>query len=280
MRAKTAISERRACGLLGISRSVLHYQSKRPEDGVKARLIELAGVRRRFGYRRLQLLLEREGHRVNHKRIYRLYRSAGLAVRRRKRRAHIAVERQPLVLPLQANQTWSMDFVFDALSNGRKLKTLTIVDDCTKECVEIGVDTRINGEAVTRILDCAIRFRGKPKAIRTDQGPEFTGMALNKWAHANGIELLLIQPGKPTQNAYIESFNGKFRDECLNEQYFTSMAHARAVIASWRRDYNEQRPHTALGGRTPAEFAKALRSRELREKPTKSDKLTTTDTTK
>ena len=247
---------------------------------MKARLIELAGVRRRFGYRRLQLLLEREGHRVNHKRIYRLYRSAGLAVRRRKRRAHIAVERQPLVLPLQANQTWSMDFVFDALSNGRKLKTLTIVDDCTKECVEIGVDTRINGEAVTRILDCAIRFRGKPKAIRTDQGPEFTGMALNKWAHANGIELLLIQPGKPTQNAYIESFNGKFRDECLNEQYFTSMAHARTVIASWRRDYNEQRPHTALGGRTPAEFAKALRSRELREKPTKSDKLTTTDTTK
>lgn len=127
-------------------------------------MIELAGVRRRFGYRRLQLLLEREGHRINHKRIYRLYRSAGLAVRRRKRRAHIAVERQPLVLPLQANETWSMDFVFDALSNGRKLRTLTFVDDCTKECVEIGVDTRINGEAVTRILDCAIRFRGKPKS--------------------------------------------------------------------------------------------------------------------
>lgn len=280
MRAKTTISERRACWLLGLSRSVLHYQSKRVEDGVRERLAELAGVRRRFGYRRLQLLLEREGHRINHKRVYRLYRSAGLAVRRRKRRAQIPVERQPLVLPLQANQTWSMDFVFDALSNGRKLKTLTIVDDCTKECVEIGVDARINGEAVTRILDSATRFRGRPKTIRTDQGPEFTGIALNRWAHANGIELLLIQPGKPTQNAYIESFNGKFRDECLNEQLFTSIEHARAVIASWRRDYNEQRPHTAIGGRTPAEFAKALRNGEIREKPNKSDKLTTTDTTK
>ncbi len=244
------------------------------------RLVELAGVRRRFGYRRLHLLLAREGHRINHKRIYRLYRSAGLAVRRRGRRARIAVERQPLVLPTKANQTWSMDFVFDALGNGHKVKTLTVVDDCTKECIEIGVGTRINGDAVTRILDQAIRFRGRPKAIRTDQGPEFTGIALNQWAHANGIELLLIQPGKPTQNAYIESFNGKFRDECLNEQYFTSMEHARAVIAAWRRDYNEQRPHTSIGGMTPAEFAKALRKGEKRERPTKSDKLTTTDTTK
>lgn len=169
MRAKTAISERRACGLLGISRSVLHYRSVRIEDGVEERLVALAAERRRFGYRRLHLLLDREGHRVNHKRVYRLYRQAGLAVRRRGRRARIAVERQPLVLPVQANDTWSMDFVFDALGNGRKLKTLTVVDDCTKECVEIGVDARINGEAVTRILDRAVRFPGKPRAIRTDQ---------------------------------------------------------------------------------------------------------------
>lgn len=280
MRAKTPISERRACTLLGISRSVLRYQSVRIEDGVQQRLVALAAERRRFGYRRLHLLLDREGHRVNHKRVYRLYRQAGLTVRRRGRRARIAVERQPLVLPAQANDTWSMDFVFDALGNGLKLKTLTVVDDCSKECVEIGVDARINGDAVTRILDRAIRFRGKPRAIRTDQGPEFTGIALNQWAHANGIELLLIQPGKPTQNAYIESFNGKFRDECLNEQYFTSIDHARAVIAAWRRDYNEQRPHTALGGRTPAEFARALRNGRKNESTTKSDKLTTTDTTK
>ena len=257
MREAIAISERRACQLVGLSRTVLHYESKaQPEnEQLKARLVELAGERRRFGYRRLHALIRREGVQANHKRIYRLYSDAGLSVRRRKWRHGVAVERQGLERPTGPNQVWSMDFVSDALANGRRIKVLTIVDDFSKEAIDLAVDFGISGHYVTRVLDQAARFRGYPKAIRTDQGPEFTGRALDQWACQHGVQLKLIQAGKPTQNAFIESFNGRFRDECLNDHWFTSLPQARILIAAWRRDYNQHRPHSALNYQTPAEFA-------------------------
>lgn len=264
MREKTSISERRACGLVGISRTVLHYEPKvRPVNAaLQERIVELAHVRRRFGYRRIHALLRREGVEANHKRVFRLYQEAGLAVRRRHKRHGVAVEREKLELPSRPNEVWSMDFVSDALAGGRRIKALTIVDDFTKESIDIVADHGISGHYVTRVLDHAARFRGLPTAIRTDQGPEFTGHALDQWAYRNGVQLKLIEPGKPTQNAYIESFNGKFRDECLNEHWFTSLAEARILIAAWRRDYNENRPHSALDYQTPAEFAASCRSGE------------------
>ncbi len=262
MRESTTISERRACLLVGLSRTVLHYDSKeQPEnEQLQARLVELAGERRRFGYRRLHALVRREGIEVNHKRIYRLYSDAGLSVRRRKKRHGVAVERQTLELPSSPNQVWSMDFVSDALANGRRIKVLTIVDDFSKEAIDLAVDFGISGHYVTRVLDQAARFRGYPKAIRTDQGPEFTGKALDQWAYQHGVQLKLIQAGKPTQNAFIESFNGRFRDECLNDHWFTSLPQARILIAAWRRDYNQHRPHSSLDYLTPAEFAAKHRS--------------------
>lgn len=256
MRESTTISERRACLLVGLSRTVLHYESKvQPEnEQLQARLVELAGERRWFGYRRLHALVRREGVQANHKRIYRLYSDAGLSVRRRKKRHGVAVERQALELPSAPNQVWSMDFVSDALASGRRIKILTIVDDFSKEAIDLAVDFGISGHYVTRVLDHAARFRGYPKAIRTDQGPEFTGKALDQWAYQHGVQLKLIQAGKPTQNAFIESFNGRFRDECLNDHWFTSLPQARILIAAWRRDYNQYRPHSSLDYLTPAEF--------------------------
>jgi putative transposase len=261
MQTETAVSERRACQLVGLSRSTLRYQPIRSEENaqLQAQIVELAQERRRFGYRRIHALLRRNGIEANHKRIYRLYKDADLAVRRRKRRKGVAVPREPLSLPTRRNEVWSMDFVMDALSTGRRIKVLTIVDDCTKEAVDLVVDFGISGHYVTRVLDRAAQFRGYPGAIRTDQGPEFTGKALDEWAYQHSVQLKLIQPGKPTQNAYIESFNGKFRDECLNEHWFQSLAHARTVIQVWRQDYNEQRPHSMLGYQTPAEVAEELR---------------------
>ena len=262
MRSETAISERRACALAGVYRSTLRYES-RPSAETKAlteRIVELAQERRRFGYRRIHALLRREGHEINHKRVYRLYSAANLAVKRRRRRKGVMVLRELLALPMRRNEVWSMDFVMDALADGRRIKILTVVDDCTKEAVDLAVDFGISGHYVTRILDQAARFRGYPKAIRTDQGPEFTGRALDQWAYQHGVELKLIQPGKPIQNAFIESFNGRFRDECLNEHWFHTLGHARAVIQQWRTDYNECRPHSRLGYKTPAEAAEQLRS--------------------
>lgn len=262
MQSETVISERRACQLAGLARSTLRYEPRRSlaDEQLQARIIELAQERRRFGYRRIHALLRREGYEINHKRTYRLYREASLAVRRRKRRRGVAVPREPLQLPQQRNAVWSMDFVFDALGNGRRLKVLTIVDDCTKELVDLVADSSISGHYVCRVLDRAARFRGYPQAIRTDQGPEFTGKALDQWAYEHGVELKLIQAGKPTQNAFIESFNGKLRDECLNEHWFHSIEHAKVILREWRQDYNEHRPHSMLGYKTPAEMAEELRN--------------------
>ena len=249
------LSERQACVLAGLGRSSYRYRRQGPkESGLRKRLKELASERRRWGYRRLTVLLRREGQTVNHKRIYRLYREEGLSVRRRKRKRIGAVERQPLTAPTGPNQRWSMDFVSDALSDGRKFRSLNIVDDYNRECVAAEVDTSIPGARVVRVLERLRQLRGLPQVVVTDNGPEFAGQALDVWAHQQSVKLHFIEPGKPVQNAFIESFNGKMRDECLNEHWFVSMTEARQRIESWRQDYNEVRPHSSLGNRTPQEF--------------------------
>ena len=249
----------RACGLVGISRSLYGYRSCRPDSApLRARIEEIAAVKRRYGYRRVYLRLRREGWQVNRKRVYRLYRDAGLAVRRRKRKRIGVFERKPLPKPTHANVSWSMDFVADGLIGGRRLRCLTVVDDCTRECLAIEVDTSITGLRVQAVLERLADTRGLPMSITVDNDPEFDGQVLDKWAYRRAVQLSFIRPGKPNENAYIESFNGKFRDECLNEHWFLSLAHARSVIEDWRIEYNTERPHSSLGNRTPAEFAKAL----------------------
>lgn len=258
------ISERRACRLAGLSRDAFRYPpvAGPTVQALSDRLIELAQARRRFGYRRLHDLLRPEFPHVNHKKIYRLYREASLAVRRRRRAKFPAALRQPLMPASAPNEVWSMDFVADALANGRKLRCLTIADDFTHEAVDIAVDHGISGAYVTRVLDQTACFRGYPTAVRTDNGPEFTSHAFIAWAQQHGIRHLLIQPGKPTQNGYTESFNGKFRDECLNDHWFTTLPQAREVIAYWRRDYNEVRPHSSCGRIPPAQFAANYRHQQ------------------
>ena len=262
MREGMAISERRACGLVGLARTTMRrVVTETPEnEALRVRITDLAHARRRFGYRRIHDLLRREGVRANHKRIYRLYRESSLSVRKRRRRKQVMVDRQALYVPSRPNEVWSIDFVMDALANGRRIKCLTVVDDFTRECLDIAVDYGISGEYVTHVLERIGQFRGLPQAIRTDQGPEFTSRAMDRWAYGRGIDLKLIAAGKPTQNAYIESFNGKFRDECLNDHYFNNLAHARELISEWRRDYNEARPHSSLGRIPPAQFAAQHRS--------------------
>jgi putative transposase len=257
MRQGLTISERRACGLVGLARTTLQrVVVEHPATAsLRTRIIDLAHARRRFGYRRIHDLLRREGVRANHKKVYRLYREEKLGVRKRRRRKGVMVDRQALHVPTAPNEVWSIDFVMDALANGRRIKCLTIVDDFTRECLDIAVDYGISGGYVARVLEAVGQFRGLPRAIRTDQGPEFTSRALDRWAYDCGVDLKLIAAGKPTHNAYIESFNGKFRDECLNDHYFNNLVHARAVIAEWRRDYNEARPHSGIGRMPPAEFA-------------------------
>ena len=260
MRAGMRISERRSCGLVEIARSTMRRAvvESAPNQALQARIIDLAQARRRFGYRRIDDLLRRKGVRANHNKIYRLYSAAKLSVRKRRRRKLVALDRQILSTASCPNEVWSIDFVMDALANGRRIKCLTVVDDFTRECLDIAVDFGISGEYVARVLERIGQFRGLPKAIRTDQGPEFTSRALDRWAYRQGVDLKLIAAGKPTQNAYIESFNGKFRDECLNDHYFNNLAHARALVAAWRRDYNEVRPHSSLGRIPLAEFAAAI----------------------
>src|SRR5690349_14614457 len=255
----------RACGLIEISRSLYRYRRRRPDSGpLRARIEEIAAIKRRYGYRRVYLRLRREGWEVNRKLVYRLYREAGLAVRRRKRKRIGLFERRPLPKPSAANVSWSMDFVADGLIGGRRLRCLTIVDDCTRECLAIEVDTSITGLRVQGVLDRLADTRALPQSITVDNGPEFDSQVLDKWAYRSGVQLSFIRPGKPNENAYIESFNGKFRDECLNEHWFISLAHARDIIEAWRIEYNTERPHSSLGNLTPVEFV--LRSLAGREK--------------
>lgn len=256
MQENSLLSERRACGLLAVWRSSWRYRRRRLEDPLlRQRLREWAHERRRFGYRRLHVLLRREGWRVNHKRVYRLYREEGLAVRRRKRKRAAGWARVPLPAPTRANQGWSMDFMTDARASGRRFRLLTLVDDYTREVLALEVDTSLPGERVRRVLEQLTQSRGRPDWIVADNGPEFTGQALDQWAFEQGVQLHFITPGKPSENGYVESFNGKLRDECLNENWFGSLNEARGVIETWRVDYNQARPHSALGYRTPEEFA-------------------------
>jgi putative transposase len=253
------LSRRRACGLIGISRSVVEREPRRAPDPerLRERLRALAGERRRFGYRRLHELLRREGWRVNHKLVHRLYREEELAIRRRGRRKRGGGATAGQWCPIAANQRWSLDFTEDCLASGRKFRTANLKDDCTRECPAIAVDFSLPGARVVAMLDGVARDRGYPDMLVVDNGPELRGRELDRWAYEHGVRLFFIDPGKPMQNASIESFNGRFREECLDQSWFTSLAEARRVIEAWRRDYNEHRPHTSLRMATPAAFAAA-----------------------
>lgn len=253
---KFAVSERRACELNAMDRSSYRYEPRDDRNAdLRAKLIELARQKPRWGYRRLGVLLERAGLKVNPKRLFRVYQEAGLGVRRRERKR---LERGRVGMPLltHPNQEWSMDFVSDALANGRALRALTVLDDFTKVSPAIEVDTSIPAPQVTRVLDAVIAERGAPDSIRIDNGSEFTSRYFVAWAAERGIRLIYIQPGKPVQNSFIESFNGRFRDECLNASWFENLADARRKIEAWRIDYNQHRPHSSLAYRTPEEFAR------------------------
>jgi transposase InsO family protein len=253
------LTERRSLRVMGMSASALRYQP-RPDRNLelRERIIALAQRHRRYGVGMIHLKLRQAGELVNYKRVERLYTLEKLQVRRRRRKKIPVSERQPLVRPGAANEVWSADFVFDRIASGRTLKCLVIVDDATHEAIAVMVEHCMGGEHLTRVLDGICSQRGRPAVIRTDNGAEFCGKAMLNWAHRNAVTLRLIEPGKPNQNAYVESLNGRLRDECLNEHWFTSRTHARSVIETWRREYNEERPKRALGGLTPAEYARRL----------------------
>ena len=258
MQAK-GMTERRALQVVGRSASAYRYQP-RPDrnQALRERIVGLAQRHRRYGAGMIYLKLRQAGETVNHKRVERLYGLEKLQIRRRRRKKIPVSERQPLLRPGAANEVWSMDFVFDRIATGRSLKALVIVDDATHEAVAVLAEHSIGGERLTRMMDEVCSRRGRPAVIRTDNGKEFTGKAMLNWAYRNGVSLRLIEPGKPNQNAYVESFNGRLRDECLNEHWFTSLPHARLEIERWRREYNEERPKQGLGGLTPTQYAKHL----------------------
>ena len=255
-RAQHHISERRACRLVDLCRATQRYV-QRPErcPEVRARLRELAAQRRRFGYRRLHTMLEREGVVVNVKRVRRLYREEGLSLRQRRgRRRHRSV-RVIAALPVRVNQRWSMDFMTDALADGRRFRVLNVVDDFSRECLTSEPGRSLTGRHVVAVLQRLIRQRGAPETIVSDNGPEFCSRAVDAWAHTEQVQLHFIRPGKPVENAFVESFNGRCRDECLNEHLFVTIDEARAELENWRFDYNTARPHSSLGKLTPEEFA-------------------------
>jgi putative transposase len=255
------VSARRVCGLMLLGESSYRYVSRRNDEPLRLRLLEAAREKPRWGYRRLQIVVDQTGEHVNHKRIYRVYREAGLMIRRRARK-RLRREGSPREALRGANQEWALDFVHDAAESGRKFRALSVVDPYTRECLALEVDTSLGSRRVTRVLEAIIAERGAPQAIRSDNGPEFTSRHFLAWCMERGIELVHIEPGKPVQNAHVESFHGKLRDECLNASWFANLFEARRKIAAWRREYNEERPHSSLGYRTPAAFAAAVRNEE------------------
>jgi transposase InsO family protein len=262
MMKELGMTERHALRTIDMSASALRYVPAPDRNtALREQIVTLAQRHKRYGAEMIYLKLRQAGYHVNHKRVDRLYALEKLQVRRRRRKKIQPGERQPLIRPGAPNEVWSMDFVFDRIASGRVLKCLAIVDDATHEAVAVIPEHAIGGEHLTRLLDEVCARRGKPAIIRTDNGKEFTGKAMLTWAHRNGIALRLIDPGKPNQNAYVESFNGRLRDECLNDQWFTSLLHAKAVIRAWTREYNEERPKKGLGGLTPAAYARQLASK-------------------
>lgn len=256
----TAGSKRTACRWLGFHRSAVRYQSrKRDESALRTRLRDLADKNPRWGCPMLTHVLRREGVRDNHKRIRRLYRSEGLAVARRQRK-RVAVARVPMPQVTRPNEQWAMDFVRDTRSDGRAFRALTIIDTHTRESPAIEVDVSLSGERVAAVLDRLAVTRGLPERIVVDNGPEFQSRALDAWAHRRGVMLQFIRPGKPVENCFIESFNGRLRDECLNQHWFLSLADAQRTIEAWRVNYNTARPHGSLGGLTPSEYAEGVRN--------------------
>ena len=248
-------SQRRACSLVGQDRKTYRYASRRPADeAIRKRLRELASERRRFGYRRLHILLGREGIEVNHKKLFRLYREERLTVRKRGGRKRALGTRAPMTVPQDRNQRWSLDFVSDSLVDGRRFRILCVIDDFSRECLATVVDNSIPGVRVARELDRIAALRGRPCMVVSDNGTELTSNAILRWQQDRGVEWHYIAPGKPMQNGFVESFNGRLRDECLNEHLFRSYSHAREIIERWRHDYNNHRPHTSLDGLTPREF--------------------------
>jgi putative transposase len=238
----------------------MRYQSRRYiHPQLVTDLRQVAAERPRFGYRRLHVMLRRKGWAVNRKLVLRLVREGGLQVRRRQRKKLAAVPRIPLPQPIRANEAWAMDFVFDGTAAGRTFRTLNVVDRYTRECLGIEVDTSITGHRVVAVLSFLVAMRGKPASIRVDNGPEFISKALDAWAYAQGVSLHFIRPGKPVENGHIESFNGRLRDECLNQSWFEDLVEAKQKIELWRRDYNEVRPHSSLGYLTPMEYIGQLR---------------------
>ena len=249
------LSIRKACLLVDLSRTGYGYESRRGDDAaLRTRLRELAGQRKRFGSPRLHIMLKREHLVVNHKRTERIYKEEGLALRRKRRRKGAAGARMVIPAPERPNQKWSMDFVSDSIVTGRRFRALAIVDDYSRECPAIEVDTSMGGRRVVGVLERLAEIRGLPDVITVDNGPEFAGRALDEWAYRKGVKLSFIRPGKPVENAFAESFNGRLRDECLNTNWFLNLKHARDVIEEWRMDYNAVRPHSSLGGLAPQEF--------------------------
>jgi len=249
-------SERRACRLIGVDRTAFQYRRQRPEDAsLRERLRALANERRRFGYRRLAVMLKRDGLRMNLKKVYRLYKEERLTVRKRGGRKRALGTRAPMTIPQGVNQRWSLDFVQDALDDGRRFRILNVVDDFTRECLASVLDTSLSGVRVVRELNQLCLSRGRPAMIVSDNGTELTSHAVLRWVEETGIEWHYIAPGKPVQNAFVESFNGRLRDECLNEHVFRSLYQARGIVEAWRIDYNTVRPHSSLGGLAPSVFA-------------------------
>jgi len=252
--ARFGLSERHVCRLIELDRHTFRYRSRRQEDAaLRTRIREMAERKRRYGCPRIYVRLRREGWQVNHTKVERIYRDEGLSLRRRRKKL-AAVPRVALPRPTQPGRCYAMDFVHDRLVTGRRLKCLTMTDPCSKEVPVIDVDVTIGGARVCRILDRLFTTRPLPDTLILDNGPEFSGMALDAWAAQHGVHLHFIQPGKPIQNAFIESFNGKFRDECLNEHWFVTLQEAQLVIEAWRREYNEERTHNTIGDVTPQEF--------------------------
>jgi putative transposase len=250
------MSERRACHVISADRSSIRYRARRPDDAqLRSRLRQLAQQRRRFGYRRLHVLLKREGCEVNRKRIQRLYVEEKLQVRRRGGRKRALGTRVPMAVPDRPNARWSLDFAHDQMTDGRRFRILAVVDDCTRECLALVPDTSISGMRVARELDVITARRGRPASIVSDNGTELTSNAILGWADERSVAWHYIQPGKPVQNAFAESFIGRLRDELLNETLFRSIAHARRVLEAWRQDYNIDRPHSRLGWQSPIQYA-------------------------